>query len=194
MIGYDMMLRYMRDIGFLNEEECADESKRAWKIMVANSVEQAADLREERPGRMFTTAIGEMLATQAVRVRDLVNPGAGVPKDMIGYADGMFYYLMPNSAYRAVVQLYADQGSAFPLTQKMLYKQLREDGVLALDPRGLATRVKQIDGRNQRLLWIPRVEIDGKPEIREQQRMAFVKSGDAGFEEVDEPTPFDEHE
>lgn len=186
MIGYDMMLVYMRDIGLLSTEECRQESERAWEMAAANSQQQTDELQDERPSRLFLQTIEELLVSRAAGVRDLCTVGAETPREMIGYSDAMYYYLLPNAAYRAVAKMCADQGHAFPLTMRMLYKQLREDGVLSAD-NGAATRVKRIDGRTQRLLWIPRSEIDGRKEIREQTRMNFA--GEDAFIETDEPMP-----
>lgn len=191
MIGYELMLNYMRDIGLLTTEECRAESDRAWKLVVLNSQRQATDMQDERPSRMFLSSLAELLATHAVNVRDLQTAGASTPKDMIGYADAMFYYMLPNAAYRAVARLCADQGRAFPLTMKALYKQLREDGVITSetsDKSGTATKGKRVDGRTLRLLWIPRVEIDGRKEVQEQTRMVFGGASE-GFVETDEPLP-----
>lgn len=187
MIGYELMLNYMRDVGLLSTEECRTESDRAWQILVQGSRQQSEDLQAERPSRMFLTAVGELLISHTANVRDLASGGDGIPKDMIGYCDAMFYYLLPNAAYRAVVKMFTDQGRAFPLTMRALYKQLREDGVITSDTSdrgGAATKGKWIDGRTQRLLWIPRAEIDGRKEIREQMRMAFDGGAQDGFVET----------
>lgn len=187
MIGYDMMLNYMRDIDLIDADECRLESERAWRMAVTNSQQQSADLQEDRPSRLFLQTIGELLTSKAAGVRNLCDSNAGTPKEMIGYCDAMFYYLLPNAAYRAVAKMCADQGHAFPLTMRMLYKQLREDDVISADSGGSATRVKRIDGRTQRLLWVPRTEIDGKKDATEQLRMELA--GNDGFTETDEELP-----
>ena len=111
-----------------------------------------------------------------------------------GYMDADFYYLMPQVAYRVVAKLCNDQGQAFPLTAKMLYKQMREDGVLTAETTTStsATRPKWIDGKCQRLLWVPRIHIDGPRTAVEQQRMPLDgMPGTDGFVEVeDEELPF----
>lgn len=191
MTGYEMMLKYMQDIGCLSSEECRAESEKAWRMVVENSQRQSDDMRDERPSQMFLNATGELLATRAAGVRNLTDANAGTPKDMIGYCDALFYYLLPNAAYRAVAKMCADQGRAFPLTMKALYRQLREDGVISTensDRNGAATKGKWIDGRTQRVLWIPRVEIDGRKELREQMRMQMNHALD-GFVEMSGDVP-----
>lgn len=192
MLGYDNMLRYMRDVGILTTEECIAMSAHAWHVVTDNSQRQAEEMREDRPSKIFLSAIGELLVSKSAGVRDLTFvPGSdgrtqSTPKDMIGYMDADFYYLMPNVAYRAVAKLCNDQGQAFPLTAKMLYKQMREDGVLTPETTTStsATRPKWIDGRSQRLLWIPRRMIDGPKVANEQLKMTgFIQVDDADLPE-----------
>ena len=100
---------------------------------------------------------------------------------------------MPQVAYRAVAKLCNDQGQAFPLTAKMLYKQMREDGVLTSETTTStsATRPKWIDGKTQRLLWIPRRLIDGPKVAQEQTRMDFhPKSDFIPVDDADLPEEF----
>ena len=69
-----------------------------------------------------------------------------------------------------------------------------EDGVLTAETTTStsATRPKWIDGKCQRLLWVPRIHIDGPRTAVEQQRMPLDgMPGTDGFVEVeDEELPF----
>ena len=65
---------------------------------------------------------------------------------------------------------------------------MREDGVLTAETTTgtSATRPKWIDGKCQRLLWIPRIHIDGPKTAVEQLRMPLASvPGADGFVEVD---------
>ena len=192
MLGYDMMLRYMMDAGVLSQAETEKMSAHAWQVVCQNSARQSDETREERPSKLFLSSINELLISKAVGVRDLSDSRgeAASPINAIGYMDESFFYLMPQMAYRAVAKLCSDQGQAFPLTSKMLYKQLREDGVLTADTTTgtSSTRPKWIDGKPQRLLWIPRVWIDGKQPGGEQ--ISMMEDRETGFRVVDEPAPF----
>ena len=177
MLGYQSMLRYMRDLHAITTEQAVAMLAEAWQITTQASQRQADDMREDRPSKLFLASISELLISKGVGVRDLtagegVQTGTGA-REMIGYMDSDFYYLMPNVTYRAVAKLCNDQGQAFPLTSRMLYKQMREDGVLTpeITTSDSATRPKWADGKSQRLLWIPRKYIDGPKVEQEQQRM-----------------------
>lgn len=190
MLGYEMMLDYLMSCGTINAEQRDEMSRRAWQVLTDNSKKQSDDMRDDRPSKQFCGSVNELLVSGLASVRDLT--GAEDKnrsyKDMIGYADESYYYLMPQVSYRSVVKLCSDQGQAFPLTQRMLYKQMREDGMLTGDQMsgGAATRPKYIDGKSQRLLWIPRVLIDG-PRTGGPEQVALE-----GFTPVggDEDNPF----
>lgn len=189
MVGYECMVYYLRDVGALTDDEARKAYTHAWDVVTDNSARQAAEMKEDRPSKIFLSTISELLIAKSVGIKDITMPtaegapsGTG-PRDMIGYMDSEFYYLMPNVAYRAVAKLCNDQGQAFPLTAKMLYKQMREDGILTAETTTAtsATRPKWIDGKTQRLLWIPRRYIDGPKAVQTQQKMDF-----SGFTRVDD--------
>lgn len=197
MLGYDSMLRYLRDVGAITTDDCIRMSAHAWQVVTDNSRKQSEDMREDRPSKIFLSSIGELLISKGAAVRDLTfspgESGGSTPKDMIGYMDADFYYLMPQVAYRAVARLCNDQGQAFPLTLKMLYKQMREDGVLTPETTttSSATRPKCIDGKSQRLLWIPRRLIDGPKVAQEQMRMDYAAKSDfVPVDDADLPDEF----
>lgn len=182
MVGYEYMLYYLRDVGALTEDQAREAYSHAWHVVTDNSARQAAEMREERPSKIFLSSISELLISKNAGVRDLTSAstngassGGNGGRDMVGYMDADFYYLMPNVTYRAVAKMCSDQGQAFPLTAKMLYKQMREDGILTAETTTAtsATRPKWVDGKTQRLLWIPRKYIDGPKVANEQQRMVF---------------------
>ena len=197
MLGYDSMLRYLRDVGAITTDDCIKMGAHAWQVVTDNSRRQSEDMKEDRPSKIFLANIGELLVSKGAAVRDLtLAPGEGgsaTPKDMIGYMDADFYYLMPQVAYRAVARLCNDQGQAFPLTLKMLYKQMREDEVLTPETMTAtsATRPKCIDGKSQRLLWIPRRLIDGPKVAQEQLRMDYSPVDDCvPVDDADLPDEF----
>lgn len=187
MVGYQCLLNYLRDVQVITTDEARDAYAHGWDVVTDNSARQAAEMKEERPSKIFLSSVSELLVAKTVGVKDLTATGTesqanSSGREMIGYMDSDYYYLMPNVAYRSVAKLCSDQGQAFPLTAKMLYKQMREDGILGAEntTSTSATRPKWIDGRTQRLLWIPRKYLDGvKPVENHQEKMNM------SFTEVD---------
>ena len=188
ILGYESMLDYLKDCGVLDDENRERMLARAWQTLCDNSKKQTDEGRDDRPSKLFLASINELLISQGARVRDVKSSDEefGGYKDMIGYKDETWYYLMPQVSYRAVARLCSDQGQAFPLTQKMLYKQMREDEMLTGDTMsgGASTRPKYIGGKCYRLLWIPRVLVDGpagRPEQLEMGEFSQVDGEDNPF-------------
>ena len=168
MIGYALMLNYMRDLGLFDTETAAKLLQEArWKLM-ENSRKQARDMESEKPTRIFLDSLGELLSSKRVALKDLsLGPDAKDPpptEKMIGYMDSEYYYLLPNVSFGEVSKLCREQGQEFPVSLKALYKHLRTDGILkGIGKEENPTRQKWIDGKNIRLLWIPASEMRGGP-------------------------------
>lgn len=165
LIGYSMMLYYMRDIGVFDGATAARMMEQAQRILVEATRRQARDMISQKPSTIFLTSIGELLASHEAAVCDITAPidQQRDPEHMIGYADNSYYYLLPSVAFSAVSELCRKQETRFPVTLKGLYKHLKEDGICgdAVTEESI-TRNKRIKGKAMRVLWIPRVKIDGE--------------------------------
>ena len=193
MIGYEQMTLYMIHQGVMTDTEGAEAIDRAWRVIVTNTCRQSDEAKDDRPSRMFLTALQEMIATKLVFVRDLAAQDNGAPggRQMIGYMDATNYYLIPGMSYSTVSEIYRRKGMEFPLREKGLYKQMVEDGVLQPDLTAKrSTKVKLIDGKAQRLLWIPRKAIDGQVRTEEQLRINPLREREPGEDDEDDETPF----
>jgi len=169
LIGYAMMLNYFRDVGVFDTATAAKMLGHAREKLMNASRKQARDMESEKPTRIFLDNLAELLNSKQVALKDLTTEDAKDPpptERMIGYMDAEYYYLLPNVAFGAVQKLCREQGQEFPVSLKALYKHLRTDGILQDAGGEKATRQKWIDGKNQRLLWIPVKELNGpKPEV-----------------------------
>lgn len=180
LIGYTMMLNYFRDVGLFDTDACASLLIHARQTLTDASRKQARDMENEKPTRIFLDSMTELLASKTVALKDITagngEAAPSVPKDMVGYMDQEFYYLLPNVAFSAVAKLCREQGVEFPVSLKALYKHLRTDGILkGLQSGDNPTRNKWIDGRAVRLLWVPREAMDGPKAMAEQVKMGFVE-------------------
>jgi len=179
LIGYQMMLNYMRDLGVFDTETAAKMLKHARRTLVDASRKQTADLQSEKPTRIFLDNLAELLSSKQVALKDLTNFEAKDPppnEKMIGYMDGEYYYLLPNVAFGAVQKLCREQGQEFPVSLKALYKHLRTDGVLKVRTQqdGNMTISKRIGNKTERVLWIPVSELNGPPAEAQQMKMTEV--------------------
>lgn len=179
LIGYQMMLNYMRDLGLFTTEEAVKRLVHARGKLIEASKAQARDMESEKPTRIFLDSLAELLSSKQVAMKDLTNADAKDPpptERLIGYLDNEYYYLLPNVAFGAVQKLCREQGTEFPVSLKALFKHLRTDGILTGLPAGdKATRTKWVGGKNQRLLWIPVDELNGPKADIEQQKMSFTQ-------------------
>ena len=190
MIGLTCMLEYFTHLGMCDQEIADATLDEYWKIITSSSARQAAENQEESAVQMFLSATSEMLASGAVSVID-IGPGSlnKVPlKDNVGYADKEYYYFLGGRIYGYVNEFYHKQELSYTLSLNALYKQLREQKILVPGHDGKNTRVKRTpDGKNGRLLWIPRWRLDGgnPPEpTAHQEKMAFVPVADAEIPEA----------
>ncbi|MDD3212190.1 MAG: hypothetical protein PHY64_00855 [Eubacteriales bacterium] len=191
MLGYEMMLKYMQ---YLGVAECSeDEMAYARRIIAENGSRQTRESREERPSRVFVNTLSDLLLSRVAEVRDLTNPAEthNPIKGMIGYKGPDYYYLNPGLSFAMVCEQVRKAGIEFPISSKALWKQMATDRLLLPAADGSTnTRVKLIDGKSQRLLWVPRQTLDGG-EVEEQTRMIVTENGGgADIVEMESDTPF----
>lgn len=167
LLGYEMYLRFLLQKGVvpgIDKQWCGDEMRLAIEDIVSNAKAQGREAVEERPTRMYVNSIREMLLTHDAYVEDLVPGGEDKPKGRaahIGYRDDRYYYLLPQASYTAVFEQYSKRGESFPLSIRMLGKQMAEDGLITVDASGRkSARVKMIHGKPVRAFWVARTVID----------------------------------
>ena len=178
MIGYQMMLEYMRGIGLIDLDTAVRMLAHARGRLMEASGKQARDMESEKPTRIFLDSLAELMNSKQAAVKDLTAVEAKDPpptERMIGYVDNDYYYLLPNVAFGAVQKLCREQGQEFPVSLKALYKHLRTDRILRGTDSEKATRTKWIGEKNLRLLWIPVSEINGPKATAVQMQMTPVE-------------------
>ena len=180
MIGITYMLKFFHDLGLCDAETAYAQLEEYWDIIVGNSSAQVRSSSDESAVQLFMAAITEMLASKTITVMD-ITPGrehTSPGKGMAGYVDELNYYFMAETVYGAVVHFYRDQDRVFPASRAALFKQLRAQGIIQqVGSDGKSTKAKRTpDGKNQRLLWIPRWKLDGgkEPDPKTiQEKMEF---------------------
>ena len=171
MIGLDYLTQWLLSLGVLNEESREAQLAEWWSVVISNIKTQGAAGKDESPVAMFMTAVREMIISGVVLIDDITpgsdkkSRGKGV---MCGYCDTQNYYFLPDQLFGAVTKFYNDQNRVYPLTKNALFKIMREDGIIEQWDREhrRTGKLKMIDGRPYRFLWIPRWRVDGtkKPE------------------------------
>ena len=127
-------------------------------------------MEDDKPSRIFTNIIGELIATGRVWIKDTViqDPNGkknAYPMDnMIGWRDNTYYYLLPDMAFKEVSRVCREEGHEFPINSpRGLYKHLTADGVVTgIKPGESAAKPTRVeDGRIVRVLRIPVEIING---------------------------------
>lgn len=167
--GYELMLMYYVSIGVFSMQEAGQMFAEAGKLLTENSRKQSRDMESEKPSRIFTDIIGELIATGRVWIQDLViqDPNGkkqAYPMDnMIGWRDNEYYYFVPDMTFKEVSRVCREEGREFPVTLPGLYKHLKADGVAVGFKEGESPatprRIKGVGVR--RVLMVPAKVING---------------------------------
>lgn len=187
-LGYSMYCEYLADIGIYNTDDVHGLVKEAWKTLVFGSNEQAGDLGETAASALFLRDIGTMESSGRVRVVDIElqgNTSVGVVKDLIGFKDRDYYYLIPEAAHGLVKRYHIEQGDTFPIdSTRTLQRYLTEDDCIKLSGTKEARQQKNlatIGVKNSRYWWIPAWKITGdappapKPQEPEYEQGTFLE-------------------
>ena len=180
LIGYQMMLNYMRDLGAIDTKTAVQMLDHARRKLMEASRKQTTEMESEKPTRIFLDSLAELMNSKQAAVKDLTAVEVKDPpptERMIGYVDNEFYYLLPSVAFGMVQKLCREQGTEFPVSLKALFKHLRTDGILqgGAMSKDTPTKTKYICGKNVRVLWIPTGEINGPKATAVQMQMTPVE-------------------
>lgn len=159
LLGLHMAMRYFTAVEAITRAEAEAVWKLAMAAILESATNQAADLAETKPSTMFINALRELLATEQARTDDLhrVTQCTGFSPDaMIGYHDECMYYLIPGTVYGKVRSHLEASGTFIPISDKELWRHLRDEKLLQPDKNNNPCKVKNIRGKTQRLLWLPR--------------------------------------
>lgn len=158
LLGLHMAMRYFTAV----EAVTRPEAEAVWQLAIAAILEgatnQAADLAETKPSALFLGALKELMATQAAQTHSLIDRQHEYipPERMAGYHDERMFYLIPGTVYGMARSHLESSGSFIPIGPKELWKHLRDEKLLQPDKNNNPCKVKNISGKTQRLLWIPR--------------------------------------
>jgi hypothetical protein len=160
-LGVEWALRFAIEIGAVTRDTAEEHRQRSWQALLELGREQARVVESERPTRKFL----EVLITLCSQDRAaLLYPAAsgGGPKGsvLIGWEDADTIYLLPVAAFELVAKVCRDSGEPFATRQKMLQRDLLQEGLLCqVGNDGRPTVVKRLGGRPQRVLALDRARV-----------------------------------
>jgi len=157
MIGAEAALQFMEEIKAVTKEQTGELRDGFRRTLQELAAEQGRRVAEDSPSVKFTAALRELIASGRCIIREIEDgrtfnePGT----EFVGWDDGAWLYLLPDTAFKAVNQFFAAQGLCFPVTSKTLWKHLDHAGMIR--PSGDSrTELKRIGGKRYRVLAIRR--------------------------------------
>lgn len=174
MLGVRMLLEYLASPGGLLTPDLLPEMmERYWATITGTAEEQNQEMRMESPSETFITTVRELLQSGRCVVRDTTGPAVSTSpvKDMIGYRDEAYYYLIPGETFGAVQRALDAQGASLTLTKAAVLRILAQEGKILRDEKA-NKNVRQYNRGGVRcwMIWMPRWVLDGTdPKLREKQ-------------------------
>lgn len=161
-IGITVMCEWLVSIGVISAEQSTSMKEKAWDIFIELSTEQNRRIYDEKPVKLFLSAVKELMDRGEIRFSDLNEEYN--PVKPVGYKDEYFYYCYPDTIYSEVRKFYAAQDLSFPLGKTALFQQLAVDKLIETDKKQ-NTKTKRIgNDKRPRLLWLRKEALEDKEE------------------------------
>lgn len=161
-IGITIMCEWLESIGVISAEQSTSMKEKAWDIFIEISSEQNRRIYDEKPVKLFLSAVKELMDRGEIRFSDLSEEYN--PVKPVGYKDDYFYYCYPDTIYSEVRKFYTAQDLNFPLGKTALFQQLAVDKLIETDKKQ-NTKTKRIgDNKRPRLLWLRKEALEDKEE------------------------------
>ena len=184
MLGIQMMLEYLASPGgMLTPDLLPEMMERYWTTITGTAEEQSREMQTEAPSEVFITTVRELLQSGRCVVQDTGGPVKLTPvKDVIGYRDEAYYYLIPGETFGAVQRALDAQGTSLTLTKAAVLRMLAQEGKILRDEKA-NKNVRQYNRGGVRcwMIWMPRWVLDGTaPKLREKQLTVVDTAEEAG--------------
>lgn len=130
-IGFCMGMEYAESIGAINVSQKEDLINKSWDVLITLAENQAEIISEEKPTNLFVKAVQEMFDAKTIYVTNIKeydigsNPASG---ESVGYVDEKYFYFFPGTIYRCAVEFSRLQNYNFPVSDKVLWKNLKNEG------------------------------------------------------------------
>jgi hypothetical protein len=148
-------------IGALSRRQADAFKEPMWQALLTVGAAQGRLVAEERPSlrflRLLTTLIVQGRAVLAEREVGVVMGNGRA--DFIGWHDDLRLYLLPEAAFGAVTRYARESGSAFPMAEERLRRELAKEGLSEHDP-GRLTKTVRIGGDVRKVLTLVRAHVD----------------------------------
>lgn len=170
LCGCSLMIDYLIDQGALDADMRAGWMRTCWEAICDNLLAQGQTVEENSPASVYMEAVRSLVQMGSVRLIDLSdarNRAAYTGPVTVGYFDENFYYFNAAALDRVVRAQLRDRGIDMGASGSAIRKMMMEQGLCV--PQGTnPCKVKSIQGKTQRLLWIPRATIDSPLDVSQE--------------------------
>lgn len=169
-IGWELVLSYALDAGAIDEAEAAELWTAGWDALIEVASAQADHIHAEDPVNRFIMLLDAALTSGSAHLADKdtgeVPPEPirrGWRRDSVGYApqgpqigwaDDDNIYLQQDAAFATIQRFAREQGTTLPVTQRTLWKQMGDAGLLASRDEGRYTTRIDIGGKRVRVIHL----------------------------------------
>ena len=160
-IGISSMCEWLISVGVIDQNAADNIKARSWSVFVELAEQQNKRIADEKPVKLFIDALKEMIDRGTVRFMGVDDNSGFTSEKVIGFKDSEFYYCYPDSVYSEVRKFYAAQDKSFPLGKSALFQQLATDTLIETG-NGQTTKLKRIQGKRSRFLWLRAAALDAE--------------------------------
>lgn len=169
-VGFEMFLRFQARMGAISESQANEMLLRAWKVFESLGEKHSRIIEGEHPTLKFLAVLQELFLSGRAYVQSAAVTGAPPTRsgelgwvgadparnsELIGWADDVNLYLMPETVFRMVHETVARQGSFLSLGKNELLSALTRERLIEPGGKGENTRVKWLNGSSKRVICMP---------------------------------------
>lgn len=169
-VGFSVMAKFLQYMGQWTETEAAQRLAEFDGYAGDLLTEMAGRIQQEKASNSFLTAVRALLDSGRAELlpRDSKQePSQG--KELLGWKDGQYIYLLADASYHAAEQWYRQMGGSIGFSRQAIHAQLVDDGVM--EPgKDKASTVIRVGDRTARVLKLQREAIE---EAETEERLPF---------------------
>ena len=129
-MGMLFLMKFLEEQQNISAER-AEEILDAFSSLLLNMARrQAQSVEQDKPAMIFVRKLQSLIECGQVTLLGKNEEVSFIPKNLIGYEDESFYYLLNDPAHRAVRTFCEEQGELFAISSRSLPKALADEGLV----------------------------------------------------------------
>jgi hypothetical protein len=162
-----LWLFYAVEKGFITKDQAEKIEIRNRSIILKIAHKNEEEIKASDPVEKFVSTLSMMISNKEVEIRDLKYSSDqdelySTTPPRIGWSDEAFYYLDKEKTYSSVKEKLESVDDNIGATIKGLYRDMLDQGVITGDNANNPTKLKNINGKPKRLVFIRRAVLEIK--------------------------------